>query len=247
MVSTPKSISNTKQKLGKTEHNLNLYFVNSSKANKFTEVGLVHLDWIQKNLDQDVFEYMAKKDLDDAINIIFTNNKGSEKIPMTAWMMAHRLAHALGRNNSRQAQFYSYKQAGEGLIYGLNNLLQDYGLSNEMFSGSNSQIAHSYLDNKRDKQLALKNLAYNICTFKSARDKNIRDWFEVLNELFSQYIIEGSVRFNKAPQIISLGKIGKLFCKDIEEANRSLIILQNDMNYYFEQLCYEAYGKILVM
>jgi hypothetical protein len=42
MITAPKAIKNVHKKWGKIPYDFNLYFVNSSKANRYTEVGLVN-------------------------------------------------------------------------------------------------------------------------------------------------------------------------------------------------------------
>jgi len=54
--------------------------------------------------------------------------------------------------------------------------------------------------NIREKQLIMKNFFQEVATFKSARDKKLRDWFEVINELGAQYIITGKVEFKDPPK-----------------------------------------------
>ncbi len=248
MVSSPKAIENVKKKLGKTDHNLNLYFLNSPKGNAHTEVGKVDMNWLRKNLDQEVADHIEKRLDDDAINIIFTNNKGTQGVSMTPWIICHRLSHALARpdrNYRGGSQFPAFKEAGSALISGFNDILACYGREEE-FERGRGHYPHDYAPKSRDKQLLLKQIGQQLCTFKSARDRNVRDYFELMNELFAQYLVTGKITFNDAPKSLKYGK-GAIYLKDEEEANSAIRMLERDMSYYFDDLCNSAIGSILVM
>jgi hypothetical protein len=77
------------KKWNNTKQDYILYFVKLPKVHTFTEVGEVSEEWVKKNLNLDI------KPTENAITIIFTNNKGTEKVPLTSWIIAHRLGHAI--------------------------------------------------------------------------------------------------------------------------------------------------------
>src|SRR5882757_6312340 len=88
LIRNPSTIENVKKKFANSPYTWNLHFVNSPKANKHMEEGKVSLGWVNDNLGEDVakaVEQSTKKD-NDTINIIFTNNKGSERKNMTGWI-----------------------------------------------------------------------------------------------------------------------------------------------------------------
>lgn len=253
IITSPKSINNTKQKLGKTEHNLNLYFINSKEANRHTEIGVVSLNWVKQNLGDEIYNYISNKLEEDAINVIFTNNKGEQGVPMTPWIISHRIAHALSKNDytrygQTHAQFQEYREAGNSLREAFNDLIECYGIQTQTFSKHISDTnAQQYLNlNDRQKQLLFKQIGSQVCTFKSARDGKIREWFEILNELFAQYIVTGRIQFNLAPDRLKFGR-GFLSLQDEETANDILNALSHTLHYWFDSLCNSAYGKILVM
>ena len=75
LITNPATIEYVKKKFASTDHPFNLFFVNSPKARKHTEVGKVTMEWVQKNLGEDVATRIAgATELDNSVNIIFTNN-----------------------------------------------------------------------------------------------------------------------------------------------------------------------------
>jgi len=100
----------------------------------------------------------------------------------------------------------------------------------------------------------MKFIFYELSTFKSARERNLRNSFEVVMELFAQYIIQGEVSFKKLPRCFgsnqAYGK-GFRYCarnEEILDDYQSVVDgLARDLNYYFDELLGEATNHILVM
>jgi hypothetical protein len=247
LVSNPKVISYTKKAFSKTEHTFNLYFVNSKYANEHTEVGEVDLKWVHDNLpDEKLIDDIAKNIDNDSINIIFTNNKGVERIPMTAWMMAHRIMHAVARKGGSRPSWSVYKEAADHIASATAHLLQYYNVKD--YPSNDGRLTRA----DRNKQLLFLRFWEQICTFKSARDRNLRDWFEIMNELGAQYIITGELKFNKAPSNITQKGYKNTFSysispEDKEEVDDYLEMLPRDLKYMFESIFGNAMNKIYVM
>lgn len=207
------------KRLGHLPYTVNMFFVNLPKASKHVEIGLVDLEWVHNNLGEKIYdEVEPTAHKEGHINIIYTNNKGSEKVPMTPWMMMHRMAHALARYDTKSfrsssemhRQFEDYSKAAQTLLHVTADILEAY--NSEEFPRSEKELSglHGYYNPtiKRDKQLTMKALWSKLATFRSARQGNIRDYFEILNELFAQYMITGDIKFNEPPQII-VAQVGK--------------------------------------
>jgi hypothetical protein len=94
----------------------------------------------------------------------------------------------------------------------------------------------------------MKHLSHALGTFKSARDKNLRDYFEIYNELFAQYLITGKVTLSELPKMIKVGR-DALYVRDQEayEEMKDLGSLERTLEYYFDELLSEAGQYILVM
>lgn len=251
LIQHPRSIEMVRKKFGNTEHTFHFYFVNSPAGNKVTEEGLVKIEWVKERLGDEVFQAVSKNMGDDAINVVFTNNKGAERKNMSAWIMAHRIGHALARENgSRRA--YAYKECSDHLISQFAACMQYYG--NEDFPDREDRLTRTGYDEhsaqkSRRNQLTLLAFFYEVGGFKSARDRNIRDWFEVLNELIAQYLTTGKIKFRPAPR--TFGQKGPKgfnhYTKDTEDVDEILGSLGRDMEYYIDNMLGSVANNVLVM
>jgi len=248
IIQNEKSVQLIKKKFDNTDYVIDLYFVNSPKANKHTEVGKVDIDWVKENLGEEVSNAVSSSD-DDSVKIIFTNNKGAERRPMTAWIMAHRIAHGLARYipsvGALKRQFYSYGEASSSLTSALSDIMEYYNTKD--FPKSDTAMTVG----ARKNQLIMLHFFYEVATFRSARERNIRDWFEILNELFAQHITTGNIKFNPAPKSFGTKGWGRstyhIKEEDREEVDYLLNSLSNTLKYYFDDLLSEATGTIIVM
>jgi hypothetical protein len=260
LVTNPKTIEHVKNKFAATDIDFNLFFLNSREAKHFTEVGIVSPQWVVRNLGQETFDAIKNTLNDDSITVIFTNNKGDERMPLTAWIMAHRIMHAAARKRNNTTQ---YTESSNWLLKGIAEILnENYYVQfkpttdEQMTSGVPPITRYSYdgsdkilLKNIRNDQLLFKSFFHSIGTFKSARDKNLRDWFEALNELGAQYLITGRIKFNEAPKFFRY-KSSIIYVKSEDarkEATEMLQMLARDMEYYIKDIFSELYGRILVM
>ena len=182
ILKSEKGVEKIKKLWNKTEQDFDIYVVRTKEGWKYTEVGEVDFAFIRDKLKLDV-------PIDgDHITVFYTNNKGSEKVPMTAWTMAHRFGHTLRRGNPE---------------YNLLDKLVDAMLSeiaSKVYGRDiKSQYSYSYdrNNNYKDKELIKKELGHALGVFKSARDRNLRNSAEFTNELVAQYIITGKIVFNK--------------------------------------------------
>ncbi len=246
MLSNPKFRDIVAKKFSKTKYDINMYFVNSPKANRHTEVGAVDLDWVRDNLGDEVADKVEPNyQQDGTVNVIFTNNKGSARVNMTPWIMAHRMGHAFARPSRgmrMERQFHYYHEAVQAINDTFETILQDvYGRRNYNGKGF-------WGPKERSDQLLMKHLSHAVGTFKSARDANLRDYFEIYNELFAQYLITGNVRFNELPEVLKVGR-DRLYVRDKEayEELKDLGSLARTLEYYFDELLSEAGQYILVM
>jgi hypothetical protein len=164
ILTSPKGVEKIKQKWSRTEYDFNLYFVRDKNAWKENFEGEVSREYVKTKLNLDLPEIK-----DDSITLIYTNNIGQEKQPLTGWVLAHRFSHALFRNRFYQQH---YVKELERLI---KELKEDYGLrfSKEM------------------------EFYYNLGTMKSCRERNLATPLEFQHELFAQFIINGKVDFNR--------------------------------------------------
>jgi hypothetical protein len=236
-------VKKIKKLWNKTEENFDIYMVSTKHGWKYTEVGEVDEDFIVNNLK-------IKVPINrDHITIFYTNNKGSEKVPTTAWTLAHRFGHALRRKKG-----YSKNDAYDQIFNTINNLVENISENIYNVSTKNNfgDYEKRYKNDKIKKQIVL-----GLGTFRSAREKILRDYYEFTNEIIAQYIIQGKITFNKKlPSILALkynwgnpSGPSKKYNSELEYNIESTIeSIENDLNsYYLPDLLNSAVGKIYVM
>jgi hypothetical protein len=242
LVTNPTSVQKVKDFFQNTEVDFDFYFVNSKEARKYTELGEVKESFIYDKLNIKPEQLKDGRINRDAITVFFTNNKGGERLPLTAWIIAHRLGHVLRRQHNWDKELAPWVEGK------LARILETYGIA---------QVHRNYYDDGnyrrfREYQLATRHLCETIGTFKSARDKNLREEFEFLYELFAQFLKNGSVKFNPLPDVLltghgAFGRKEYRRLKDRENGEYHLTDLANTFPYYVESVLGENIGKIFVM
>jgi hypothetical protein len=256
MLNNPNYAEKVKTKWSKIDQDIDMYFVRSKQAKRYREIGEISPEFVKEGLGLDI------PINDNNITIIFTNNVGDEKVPLTPWIIAHRFAHALARIHKSSHGNYSdapsrnhqWNAADEAVDYIIDWTLKNgYGVRKTSGYDQNRRWIDVDLGSLEQKRLAMANV---LGTFKSARDNNLRQPFELTNELIAQFIIEGQIRLNtNLPQRIPYGRMawGKasrsLFKIKDQEAlltdgiERAQSIIAGEI----ESMLMEAVGKIFVM
>jgi hypothetical protein len=167
-----KAINKIKRAYSKTAHLFNFSFLRKPNAKNFLQHGIVNDYFVQRFLGIDY------RPNEDAINVIFTNNIGQRKIPMTAWIMAHRLGHSLFKSE----EFREFRRY-------FANMMKIYASWFDVHvSAYNGFLYGSYID--------LRSLEYAIGSMRSCRQRNLATDYEFCFELFAQYILTGKIVFN---------------------------------------------------
>jgi len=219
-----------------------VYLLRSREGNRYTEIGKVSLDFVKDELKLDIVPD------GDKLTIIYTNNKGAELMPMTPWTMAHRLGHAMARTHaSMRGKHSSTTHFFEQLRGSVSKLLKEI-----LTVAYGTNLRGSSNDTKITKELC-----YALGTFKSARDRNIRNDFEFMLELFAQCIITGKVTLNSnLPTILPIrsnwgNKSGlniKTMTPELKEEIEDIIYnYQNTIYYDIDALLGASIGDIFVM
>jgi hypothetical protein len=235
-----KGIEKLKTKWQKTRYPFDLWFVRSPKGFKYTEVGKVDFAFVRDKLGMNIPLN------DDHITVIYTNNKGSEKMPATPWTLAHRFGHAIRMGNPMYQQL---NKRVENIIHQVADKV--YGRDTKE---NNFYDPHNQNDRKRKIQ---RQVAHSLGTFKSARDKNLRNVGEFTNELVAQYIISDKIQFNRAfPKILATsfawGNPQGPWMKNMtdeqkEELEDILYAAESEIYYLIDDLVGNAVGSIYVM
>jgi len=161
-------------------------------------------------------------------------------------------AFAFARKNGAQYDNSIYQKAADEITHFLSNLLQYYGVRNMPSKYRGMRMKHYCDDSMRQNQLIMKNFFQEVATFKSARDKKLRDWFEVINELGAQYIITGKVEFKDPPptsfnankQTYSMDRNDRIVYSELEGYLDSMA---GSFERKMEQMLNGHIGKIYIM
>jgi hypothetical protein len=247
LLTNPKAQAKIIHKWANTVVPFSLNFVNFPGAGKFLEQGEVSMDWLQQNMPKVLPQLKIS---DEAVNIIFTNNSGAERVPMTAWILAHRFGHALQRFQ-KNYEFQEYMRHMERIIKGI--LADAYNLQAPPPLG----YGRSDADYQRIRSFDSAILAFMeaIGTFKSARENNVRNVNEWYLEVLAQYMLAGQVTFNPIPRSFDFGRKawgrstnGRGIKPDMyDDVNDEIQMLARDAGYYCEQIMHSAVGRIYVM
>jgi hypothetical protein len=243
LITNPVAIQKVKDFFKNTSANFDFYFVNTKDARNHTEVGEVKEDFVYDELNIKPEQLKDGRINRDNITVFFTNNKGAERYPMTAWIMAHRFGHVIRR-------LYAWEEYTSWVDEQFNVILKSYGYNN-VYNSRNYYNNTDYKD-KRKYDLAKRNLAETLGTFKSARDKNLREEFEFGYEWFALYLKTGKTPLNPLPPTMVLGHeaFGRkqmYRLRDADDAQQAWNDLTRDGHYYMENVLTECIGKIFVM
>lgn len=236
------SLERIKNKWAKLEHPIDIYIAKGPKMHTFYELGRVDFYFVRDKMNLDITPN------DDHITLIFTNNKGDEKVPLTPWVMAHRFGHAFSRDQVRRnGSDYMWKQTA----------LTAHNLFSEVARIAYGMKLENNIYSFRDRKIK-KHLAQALGTFKSARDQNIRNEAEFTNEIIAQYIINGKITLNRnLPDILPIShawgkpsgpRKNKQLTDDQQEELQDIIEQkESELNYDVDSLFTSNIGHIFVM
>lgn len=239
LLSNERGVEKIKQKWSKTSQNFNMYMIKKPGVKEFSEKGRVNPEFIEKELGLNPEEFKMGED-SDAITVFYVSNLGDQKVPMTAWIMAHRFAHAIqatvrNRTDATIAdQMRSFENECKALLA---KATEAYGVRG---TGNSKMLTKA---------------ASLIGTFKSARDGNIRNEFEFIYEILAQYLITGEIKLNPLPastDTYSRAVFGRKDSRpgradEIEEFNESVEMFARDLQYYADDVLSACVGKTFVM
>jgi hypothetical protein len=224
-----------------SKNEFDFYFMRSNKARKQVEVGEVTPEWVKDNLDMDI------QPREDAITIIFTQNTGAEKIPMTAWTIAHRLGHAIRRDKQFETYF------SNEILKDFRELLREIYKIDKRFSYYGKMIGDA------DDEKELRALAHAVGYMRSARTGNLRNFYEFIYELVAEWIITGRIKIKPIPRSLILRKRmawghpandtlnSRLNNVEHEEWNEMLQGYADKYEHYLDSIFTGLEGKMFVM
>jgi len=237
LLQSPKAVEKIKKSFSDVEVDINMYFVNSPGAGGNAEGGRIKsLDELDDKFKPEIVKELKEKLKtaldDDALNIIYVGNRGFKKIFMTGWIMAHRIGHAFqaDRNNHWDHEI-------NPLLHQLFSVVDEaYGLK--------LKRSAIYDDNSKE----LTKFFQQIGTMKSARDKNLNGRpYEFVYEMFTQWLLTGSVKFNKLPERFGTTGYRLSDDADLDDLNNALEDVASHANYAFENIMGANVNSIFLM
>jgi len=246
MIQHPAAIKRAHKMFGRTEHVLNFYFVNMPGLRKYSESGVMSPEDIAQAMPKAWPEIEARGrdgvDHKNGINFIFVSNTGFQRMPMTPWIMAHRIGHALSaseRGYSKNSG--SWKDYEDDAAMFFADLLQgvyDWNIpARDIFMGGGPSMV-KFLE--------------AIGGMRSARKGKLGGRaYEFLYEMFAQYITQGALKFRPCPQSFGARDSQWYRIQDQDVAdmwNRSLNDEVGDhLGTRIDNCLYSMEGKFLVM
>lgn len=273
MVSNPAYIERATHAFRNTPFNFRIFISNvpgSARGKSQAEPGVFGISGIENKLyergilgkdGEDVRQLLGsifkKPDVDrilantdSAITVIYAGNLGSELVPLTPWMLAHRLGHAIQASSHRHTNWHT--EVVNYFWETVNYMLREY------YSVKVTQTRQSNLnieDMSRDRSIRSLYLSLfnQIGTMRSTGDRNITRPYEFLYECFAQYLISGSVKFNPLPLTLTYGSYAwgrprnHLRLREVYrgEYDRDLGDFAGDMNDHFTECLRNLQGNIL--
>jgi hypothetical protein len=170
-----------------------LYFLNKKTTNQSIKNFINNFDYglaNQKTLDTLNINVAPEK---NEITVVFLSNYGTNLVPLTPWIIAHRMSHAIFGNdyNTTERKVYNEK-VDEYVLINKNNI--NNNLSSCIgFWYKTQPEGYEWRVNHVD---LIEELYKEFFTFKSARTENLTSHGEIYHELFAQYIKNGSISFH---------------------------------------------------
>lgn len=241
IITSPKGIEKIKKRWTLARHNFDIYLLKNPKVHKYVNYGRTNPVFVKTNLGLDI------NPDPDAVAVIYTQNKGADRVPMTGWALAHRLGHALAFNDNRPNFWYS--EIYTPILRKFKQLLSVYGMSS--WDRSNNYDYDRKKEISDEKKVV--QIAYAIGTMKSARDRNLSRFPEFVHELMAQYMLTGDIKFKPLPEKILVGHAwGRPQHRSIsaDDAHYNQYIVDEIAEfakYIFDELLDDAVGGIYIM
>jgi hypothetical protein len=181
----------------KTRFNFNLYLYNApegivklngeehkAKTQYGNYHGLIH----PLQLNPIIGKLLTRNITEQAITVLLTQNEGDEIVPLTPWIVAHRVAHAI---------FYADRSPKDTVPEITRYINSVRGDVDSFFVPAARLVAPITANSPLSERQRLNILARQVGKFRSAREGNVRDRGEFAIELVTQFIVQGKVTLNR--------------------------------------------------
>ncbi len=128
----------------------------------------------------------------NAISIILSNNEGADRLPLTGWIIAHRLYHCF--QSDRVSKFHT-----ANTIKGGPNLVMMLSKISEQYKGVMFDLENYCIEGEGRPYLNMWARGCLIGSSKACRDFKLNSGPELLPECFAQYMLRGRVTLRTLP------------------------------------------------
>lgn len=163
----------------------------------------------------------------NAINLVYVQNEGTDRIPLTPWIIAHRLGHVFYYPEETKFEIRDLLDLFQKILTDVADLYSDEGVE------------------PRWEMLAPTFGTTRACREGMIRETRVAEWFY---DCFAQMCVIGDIKFNKAPYKIPYPPY-EFFIKEKMNSdiiNRYFEIIRKKMILEFNKMLHQAVGKILV-
>lgn len=183
----------------------------------------------------------------EAISVILTNNAGGGRLPLTGWIIAHRLFHCFQQYRSSEVHQANMDIGGKNLFELINVLYEQQ--KGVLFDLENYGVT-SIAGGRHPDYLRRVFCASLIGSTKACRDFRLNDAGELLPECFAQYMLRGRVALRKLPR----GKFdtpnGPLWPSeqnDFDMIDHEVESFERFLNRKFAELIDAAKGRVVAI
>jgi len=254
-LTNPKLRARTFKKFDKTPYNFKVvvYDTEVSGMGKIFTIP----EWGDQVGDSATAKYPYMRDFQpdpNAINIIYTNNQGSNAVPFSPWIMMHRFAHMYDTDDNyakvRDASAYGAQRIMQGNYdppHADEALLSSWDIFKDTAWGQASGEWANYVWD----------FFNSVGNFRSARNSDMTHAYEFFTELMPLYVLTGNISFRPAPEEIlyrgssldgqktaSTNLHSPMVLQNPQRANQQLAALGKKMNKLYDRLLASAVGKV---
>lgn len=244
ILTNPKGVEKIKKIWRNAAYNYIIYFIKSPQAfkNGLNYSGLASTEKIKQLYGVDIQPNA------DSITLVYTNNIGSPKEPMTGWIMAHRFAHMIASSSNNYVQKIYYELVKKIEKDCAKTIEHVYNIKKQP-DYYRSELNYK---NSRKFDLLLLKFASMIGTMKSARDANVPRFSEFVHELFAQYVLKGYIKLNRLskPLIMRYNWGNPEYrypnSNNLADANQDIEDYEELWSHYMDEILSNCVGGIFI-
>lgn len=229
LLNSPKALRKISDRWGKSRFDVDLYLLNvGHDPEKSLDIALDQNhasdpEWSATLAQLD--SYGLKFD-PKAISVILTNNAGAARLPLTSWIIAHRLYHTFQSDSRSQYHNNDAKTAASIMAITM------------QFRAVISDLVTMYSNGS----IVRKEMAEMIGASRACREGNLSAPNELIPECFAQFILTGRVK---------LRPLGEDKFRhtgfSLEDCNHQVMVFERFLNREFEALLSMAQGRVVML